>query len=113
MSHQSLTWLKSCCVLSYGKNAELWTVPSGYKLVGIDASGLELRILSHYMNDKEYINEVINGIYTLQIKLLQGWKAEILQKHLSMRSFMGQVTKNSEVSAEGLKSMEERLRKIS
>ena len=37
-------------------------------------------------------------IYTLQIKLLAGLKAEILQKHLSMRSFMGQVTKNSEVS---------------
>ena len=29
--------------------------------MGIDASGLELRILSHYMNNKEYINEVING----------------------------------------------------
>ena len=50
-------------------------------------------------------------IYTLQIKLLQGWKAEILQRHLSMRSFMGQVTKNSELSAEGLKVMEDRLKK--
>ena len=113
MSHQSpnMAQIPAYCTL-YGKECrELWTVPSGYKLVGIDASGLELRILSHYMNDKEYINEVINGVYTLQIKLLQGWKAEILQKHLSMRSFMGQVTKNSEVSVEGLKSMEERLKK--
>ena len=50
-------------------------------------------------------------IYTLQIKLLQGWKAEILQKHLSMRSFMEQVTKNSEVSVEGMKAMENRLKK--
>ena len=50
-------------------------------------------------------------IYTLQIKLLQGWRAEILQKHLSMRSFMGQVTKNSEVSAEGMKAMGSRLKK--
>ena len=38
-----------------------WTVPEGYKLVGIDASGLELRMLAHYMNDEDYINEVING----------------------------------------------------
>ena len=38
-----------------------WTVPSGYKLVGVDASGLELRMLAHYMADEEYINEIING----------------------------------------------------
>ena len=46
----------------YGKECRAcWTVPSGYKLVGIDASGLELRMLAHYMNDEEYINDVING----------------------------------------------------
>ena len=46
----------------YGKECRsCWTVPTGYKLVGIDASGLELRMLAHYMNDPEYINEVIHG----------------------------------------------------
>ena len=46
-----------------------WTVPKGYKLVGVDASGLELRMLAHYMNDKEYTNEVINGdIHTVNQK---------------------------------------------
>ena len=49
-------------------------------------------------------------IYTVQIKLLQGWRQEISQRHLSMRSFMEQVTKSSELSAEGLKAMEERLK---
>ena len=39
----------------------LWTVEKGYKLVGIDASGLELRMLAHYMNDDAYTNEVISG----------------------------------------------------
>jgi DNA polymerase I-like protein with 3'-5' exonuclease and polymerase domains len=39
----------------------LWTVEKGCKLVGIDASGLELRMLAHYMNDNEYTNEVISG----------------------------------------------------
>lgn len=38
-----------------------WTVPKGYKLVGVDAAGLELRMLAHYMNDEEYTNEIING----------------------------------------------------
>ena len=40
---------------------ELWTVEVGNKLVGADASGLELRMLAHYMQDKGYINTVING----------------------------------------------------
>ena len=40
---------------------QLWTVPSGYKLVGMDASGLELRMLAHYMNDYDYTEEVISG----------------------------------------------------
>ena len=46
----------------YGKECRsCWTVKEGNKLVGIDASGLELRMLAHYMNDKEYTNEILNG----------------------------------------------------
>ena len=40
---------------------DLWTVEKGYKLVGIDASGLELRMLAHYMNDNVYTHEVVSG----------------------------------------------------
>ena len=40
---------------------ELWTVNKGYKLVGIDASGLELRMLAHYMKDDAYTTEVVSG----------------------------------------------------
>ena len=40
---------------------ELWTVEKGYKLVGIDASGLELRMLAHYMDDDAYTSEVVSG----------------------------------------------------
>ena len=36
-----------------------WTVPKGKKLVGFDASGLELRMLAHYMNDKEFTNVLL------------------------------------------------------
>lgn len=46
----------------YGKECrELWTVDVGNKLVGADASGLELRMLAHYMQDKAYIDTVVNG----------------------------------------------------
>jgi len=47
-----------------------WTTDIGYNLLGIDASQLELRMLAHYMNDEEYINEIINGdIHTTNQKL--------------------------------------------
>ena len=39
----------------------LWTVEKGNSLVGIDASGLELRMLAHYMNDDEYTHQVVSG----------------------------------------------------
>ena len=41
----------------------LWTVsdPSTHQLVGTDASGLELRCLAHYMNDKNFTQEVLTG----------------------------------------------------
>jgi DNA polymerase-1 len=46
----------------YGKECrELWVVPEGKKLVGVDASGLELRMLAHYMNDEKYTEEILNG----------------------------------------------------
>ena len=46
----------------YGKECRsLWTVDTGNKLVGIDASGLELRMLAHYMQDDGYTNEILSG----------------------------------------------------
>lgn len=46
----------------YGKECrELWTVEVGNKLVGADASGLELRMLAHYMQDVGYVKTVTEG----------------------------------------------------
>ena len=46
----------------YGKECRsCWIVPDGYRLVGIDASGLELRMLAHYMKDDEFTQEIIYG----------------------------------------------------
>jgi len=55
----------------YGKECRsCWTVPKDHKLVGIDASGLELRMLAHHMNDKGYTNEILNGdIHTANQRL--------------------------------------------
>ena len=38
-----------------------WIAPKGYKVVGMDASGVELRMLAHYMNDEDYTNEILTG----------------------------------------------------
>jgi DNA polymerase I len=63
MSHQSPNMAQIPAVYSpYGTECRgLWVADKGYKLVGVDASGLELRMLAHYMNDKDYTNEIING----------------------------------------------------
>lgn len=40
---------------------ELFTCSEGRQFVGHDASGLELRMLAHFMNDLEFTESVING----------------------------------------------------
>jgi DNA polymerase I-like protein with 3'-5' exonuclease and polymerase domains len=46
----------------YGQEMRsLFTVPKGKVIVGADLSGLELRCLAHYMNDKEYTAEILSG----------------------------------------------------
>jgi len=63
MTHRNPNLAQTPSVYSkYGKECRsCWIVKPNYKLVGIDASGLELRMLAHYMKDEEYINEIING----------------------------------------------------
>jgi len=46
----------------YGKEMrQLFKAGKGKKLLGCDGSGLELRMLAHYMNDAEYTDIVLNG----------------------------------------------------
>jgi DNA polymerase I-like protein with 3'-5' exonuclease and polymerase domains len=40
---------------------QCWTVEEGNVLVGCDASGLELRMLAHYMKDENYVKTVTEG----------------------------------------------------
>jgi DNA polymerase I-like protein with 3'-5' exonuclease and polymerase domains len=46
----------------YGKECrEVWTVDKGNVLVGVDLAGIELRCLSHYMQDAEWQKELLEG----------------------------------------------------
>jgi len=61
MTHQSPNMAQVPASYSpYGHECRsCWTVPSGKKLVGFDASGLELRMLAHYMDDEEFTNVLL------------------------------------------------------
>ena len=57
-------WQRKMCL-----RARLGMVPKGKKVVGCDASGLELRMLAHYMaafDGGDYGDQVVNGdIHTI------------------------------------------------
>lgn len=53
---------------------ELFKAREGYKLVGCDASGLELRCLAHYMNDEDYTHEILNGDIHTKNQIMAGLK---------------------------------------
>ena len=64
-SHNSPNVAQTPAVYSpFGRECRnCWTVSDKekYKLLGCDANSLELRVLAHYMKDKKYINELVNG----------------------------------------------------
>jgi len=73
----------------YGKECRsLFTVPKGYKLVGVDVSGLELRCLSHYLakfDDGEYVKQVTEGdVHTFNQKA-----ANLPSRNLAKRVIYG------------------------
>lgn len=46
----------------YGKECRaLYIVPEGKKLVGCDASGIQLRALAHYVKDEELVKQILEG----------------------------------------------------
>src|SRR6056300_109705 len=61
MTHQNPNMAQVPSVNSeFGKECrDCWVVPEGRKLVGVDASGLELRMLAHYMGDEEFTNVLL------------------------------------------------------
>ena len=113
MSHQAPNMAQIPAVYSpYGKECRaLWIVEKGHKLVGVDASGLELRMLAHYMNDKEYINEVINGDIHTANQTAAGLETRDAAKTFIYAFIYGAGIKKSEVSLEVRKEMAKELKK--
>jgi DNA polymerase-1 len=63
MTHSSPNMAQTPAVgVPYGYDCRAcWIVPDGHKLVGVDASGLELRMLASFMNDPDYTKEILEG----------------------------------------------------
>ncbi len=64
MAHQSPNSANIPSHGPYGKECrELWTVEDTRtrRICGVDAAGIQLRMLAHYMNDKDYIEAVCHG----------------------------------------------------
>ena len=63
MRHRCVTNVpKAADFIVYGKEMRsLFCARPERKFVGHDASGLELRMLAHYMNDKEYTEQILHG----------------------------------------------------
>ena len=60
-AHDGMTPVQRLKAELGGECRACWTVEQGNKLVGIDASGLELRMLAHYMKDGDYVNTILDG----------------------------------------------------
>ena len=71
----------------------------GTKLVGFDASGLELRMLAHYMDDEEF-NNVPEKTFIPEINTLRDWKQDLKQRLSFMLSCTEQETLKLELSSE-------------
>ena len=73
----------------YGKDCrECWIVPKGYKLVGMDASGLELRMLAHYMNDEEYTNQILDGDIHTYNQNMAGLKSRDIPEAVMIKDYL-------------------------
>ncbi len=48
----------------------IWTVPRGKMLVGCDASGIQLRVLAHYLNNPKYTELVLTDVHSFNADIL-------------------------------------------
>lgn len=59
---KALIWDTNLQASAYGTQMRSLFIPrEGYKIVGHDASGIELRMLAHYMGDEEFIYQILHG----------------------------------------------------
>jgi DNA polymerase I-like protein with 3'-5' exonuclease and polymerase domains len=87
----------------YGKESrECWVVPKGYKLVGCDLSGIELRCLAHYMQDEEWTTELLEGDIHTKNQLAAGLPERSMAKTMIYATLYGAgVAKIGNIVGEG------------
>lgn len=63
---------------------QLWIATKGWKLLGVDADAIQLRILAHLMEDEGFINALVSGVketgtdaHSLNAKALGGIRRDI------------------------------------
>lgn len=57
----------------FGWDCRAAITAQGGIMLGVDASGIQLRVLAHYMNDKEYTQQVVDGdVHTFNMEALGG-----------------------------------------
>jgi DNA polymerase-1 len=59
--YEELTEVQRINVDYNARMREFWEVPTGKRLVGVDAEGIQLRILAHYVGNPEYTESIVNG----------------------------------------------------
>jgi DNA polymerase-1 len=62
-----------------GEMRELWMAGRGYRQIGCDAEGIQLRILAHYMGDEDFTTALVSGrsedgtdVHSLNLRKLNG-----------------------------------------
>jgi DNA polymerase-1 len=59
--YEELTEVQRINVDYNARMREFWEVPTEKRLVGVDAEGIQLRILAHYVGNPEYTESIVNG----------------------------------------------------
>jgi DNA polymerase-1 len=93
---------------------DLWTCGDAdrYSLVGIDAKGIQLRVLAHYLNDKEFSDAILSeDPHTANQKRL-GLSSRALTKTITYATLMGagdgRIASEADVSVREAKSAKQK-----
>lgn len=72
----------------------LWRAGQGYRQIGCDAEGIQLRILAHYMDDEQFTRALVSGrsedgtdVHTLNWKKLNG-NTEVCKDRTTAKTFI-------------------------
>lgn len=86
------TWAYEC--------RSLWTAGGkGWKLVGIDAQGIQLRILAHYLNNEDFSKAILSADPHSENQRKMGLSSRSLTKTITYATLMGAGDKRVAVTA--------------